>query len=252
MAGRVGTPWGPIRAESDEAQALAAFLRAQVDASGKTLAVLAGEIHISKSQISDRIGGKVPDPDFVTALIRATVPEPRLCERRLTEAARLLQAARRPAPAAAPRPPADLTVELAELRTRQIETLDRLTRSLEHNNQLREAADNSAKLVMVLSTMINKLERRITDLTGEREQLRAAQANSETLSDTQRQLTRAQEQEQRAQHELARAQDKQRPKNSPPRCRPKSTSSPTSSTACAAPRPMTPPARTPTSPRGPS
>ncbi|MEU5666524.1 tetratricopeptide repeat protein [Streptomyces longwoodensis] len=210
MAQRVGRPWGPIRAESSEAQALAAFLRAQIDASGKTLAVLAKEIHISKSRISEQIGGKVPDRDFVTALIRATIPEPRLCERRLAEAARLLQAARRPAPTAAPQPSADLTVELAELRTRQIETLDRLTRSLEQNNQLREAADKSAKLVMVLLTMINKLERRITDLTGEREQLRAAQADSQTLHDTQRQLSRAQEQEQRAQQELIRAQEKQR------------------------------------------
>ncbi|MEU6688121.1 hypothetical protein ABZ900_34625, partial [Streptomyces sp. NPDC046832] len=210
MAQRVGRPWGPIRAESNEAQALAAFLRAQIDASGKTLAVLSGEIHISKSQISERISGKVPDRDFVTTLIHATIPEPRLRERRLTEAVRLLQAARHPAAAAAPQPPADLTIELAELRTRQIETLDRLTRSLEQNNQLRETADKSAKLVMVLLTMINKLERRITDLTGERQHLRAAQADSETLHATQRQLARAQEQEQRAQQELTRAQEKQR------------------------------------------
>ncbi|MFM9625126.1 hypothetical protein ACKI14_45300 [Streptomyces turgidiscabies] len=207
--GRGGRPWRAIRADSAEARALARFLRAQVDASGKTLAMLAGEINVSKTQISDRLGGKVPDQEFVTALIRATIPEPRLRERRLDEAFRRLEAAAHPAPEAHP-PPVTSAVELAELRAQQVETYERLTRSLEHKNQLHEAAGNSAKLVMVLLAMINKLERRIIDLTGEREQLRAAHADPDALRQTQQQLTRAQEQEQRAQQELLRTQEKQR------------------------------------------
>ncbi|MFF5480931.1 tetratricopeptide repeat protein [Streptomyces sp. NPDC012935] len=209
MAGRAGRPWGPIRAESAEANALADFLRAQVDASGKTLNGLAGEIPVSKTRISDYLGGKVPDQKFVSALIRATVPEPRLRERRMAEAGKLLRAAAHPSPVK-PQPSATSALELAEARAQQVEIYDRLTRSLEQQNELREAAGNSAKLVMILLSMINGLERRITDLTSERDQLHAAHADAGALVQTQQQLTRAQEQEQRAQQELQRAQEKQR------------------------------------------
>ncbi|MFH9968855.1 hypothetical protein ACH4PR_47540 [Streptomyces mirabilis] len=146
---------------------------------------------------------------FVIALIRATIPEPQLRERRLAEALRRLEAAAHPTPAASP-PPVTSAVEFAELQAQHVETYEQLTRSLEHQNQLHVAAGNSAKLVLVLLAMINTLERRITDLTGEREQLCAAHADPHALRQTQQQLTRAQEQEQRAQHELLRAQEKQR------------------------------------------
>ncbi|MEU5243638.1 hypothetical protein AB0G81_05890 [Streptomyces asoensis] len=171
--------------------------------------MLAKEIHISKSQISERLGGKVPDQEFVRALIRATIPEPRLRARRLAEALRHLEAATHPAAVAA-LPPAATSTEVAGLRAQQVETYERLTRALEQQNQLHAAASNSAKLVMVLLTMISKLEQRIANLTGERDQLRAAHIDTEALQRTQQQLARAQEQEQRAQQELLRAQEKQR------------------------------------------
>ncbi|WP_328674135.1 hypothetical protein [Streptomyces sp. NBC_00328] len=206
---RGGRPWGPVRAESTEAEALAVFLRAQVDFSGKTLKVLEGEILHSKAKISEHLGGRVPDLAFVTALIRATIPEPQLRNRRLTEARELLQAAAHPSPRRAP-PPSATALELAEVRTQQVEVYDRLTRSLEQQNELREAAGNSAKLVMVLLSMISSLKRTITDLTSERDQLRAARATPDTLQQTQQQLARAREQDARARQELKFAQDKQR------------------------------------------
>ncbi|GGW73062.1 DUF3710 domain-containing protein [Streptomyces xantholiticus] len=205
-----GRPWGPIRAETAEAAELARFLRAQVDASGKTLATLAGQVHVSKSQISERLAGKVPDRQFVTALIRVTVPEPRLRVHRLQQAEKLLQAAADPSPRKRPAPMPVSALELAEVRAQQVEIYDRLTRSLEQQNQLREAAGNSAKLVMVLLTMINKLEQRISNLTDERNNLRSTHVDPAALRRTQRQLARAQEQEQRAGLELQRAQEKQR------------------------------------------
>lgn len=213
MAGalRGGRPWGPIRAESEEAAALARFLRAQVDASGKTLTVLADEIGYSKSRIGAFLAGNVSGERFVTALVSATtVREPRLRERRLTEAAKLLYAAEHPSPTTASTPAASAAVELAAARAQQVETYERLTRALEQQNQLHEAAGNSTKLIMVLLSMINKLEQRITDLTGEADQLRAAQGDPVILKSTRQQLARAQDQERRAQLELARAQEKQR------------------------------------------
>ncbi|MET7912033.1 LuxR C-terminal-related transcriptional regulator [Streptomyces avermitilis] len=212
MTGRrkAGRSWGPIRAETSEAAELAAFLRAQVDASGKTLEALQGEIHMAKSTISEWLAGKVPAQEFVIALIRATIPEPQLRDRRLAQAAQLLRAAASPSPPKPQPRPAAWALELAEVKAQQVETLERLTRSLEQQIQLREAAGTSAKLVMVLLAMLYKLERRISDLTDERDQLRAGHADSAALRQTQQQLTRAQELEQRAQQELRRAEEKQR------------------------------------------
>ncbi|MFI0860810.1 helix-turn-helix domain-containing protein [Streptomyces smyrnaeus] len=207
--GRGGRPWGPIRAASAEAEALARYLRAHVDASGKTLKDLAGEIHVSRTQIGVYLGGQVPKPQFVQSLLRATVPDPRLREHRTAEAMTLLQAAANPSPSGPPSTGGSV-VQLAEARAQQVEVYDRLTRSLEQQNQLRETAGNSAKLVMVLLAMINKLERRISDLTEERDQLRTQHDEPEALHRTQQQLTRAREQEERARQELQRAEEKQR------------------------------------------
>ncbi|WP_105973663.1 helix-turn-helix domain-containing protein [Streptomyces geranii] len=208
MAGRGGRPRAPIRAETTEEKALAEFLRARVDASGKTPNTLAGEIHRSKSQISEYLAGKAPDRQVVVDLIKATVADPRLRKRYVEEADKLLRAAAHPAPVKSP-PPVASALELAEARAQQIEIYDRLTRSLEQQNELREAAANSSKLVMALLLMISKLERRITDLAGERDQLHAGRDDTDTLRQTQLQLTRAREQEERAQQELQRAQEKQ-------------------------------------------
>ncbi|MFG1807814.1 hypothetical protein [Streptomyces sp. NPDC049040] len=95
-----------------------------------------------------------------------------------------------PPPSPAPPPPSSLAVELAAVRAERVETYERLTRALERQNQLHEAAGNSTKLVMVLLPMLGKLERRITDLTCEADQLRAAQADPAALAGTQQQLTR--------------------------------------------------------------
>lgn len=134
-----GRPWGPIRPENTQAGKLAEFLRARVDESGKTLAVLAGEVSLSKSQVSAYLAGKIPPQPFVTALIRATVP-PQLRERRQQEAARMLWDAVHPPRKAGTVPalrPADGVVDIAAVQARQIEAFDRLTRSLERQSEQR-------------------------------------------------------------------------------------------------------------------
>ncbi len=55
-----GRPWGPIRAENPAARKLAETLRQHVDDSGKTLAVLSGEISMSKAQTGVYLAGKLP------------------------------------------------------------------------------------------------------------------------------------------------------------------------------------------------
>ncbi|MFJ9528083.1 hypothetical protein [Streptomyces cyaneofuscatus] len=209
-----GRPWGPIRAENPAARKLAETLRRHVDDSGKTLAVLSGEISMSKAQTGVYLAGKVPTQAFIAALIRATI-RPELRERRQEEALALREQAMRPAPrttTGAPvvaGPGAGYAVELAPAQARQIETYDRLTRALEQRAEVERAKNNSDKLVMVLLNMIHQLDRRVTDLAKERDQL-LARPRSEALEDAERKLARAEEQEQRARAELRRAEEKQR------------------------------------------
>ncbi|MFH9347577.1 tetratricopeptide repeat protein [Kitasatospora sp. NPDC017646] len=216
----MGRPWGPIRAHSAEGRELARFLRALVDASGMTMTAIAGRINRSRTQVGSYLAGsQLPERDFVLALVATAVPEPRLRERRQAEALGRLRAAQHPAapapvgaqaPAGAAAPaPARLAVELAEARRQQIDTYDRLTRSLEQQAVLERTSHNSAQLVMALLYMINKLEQRVHTLSAERDELRG-HGRAYELEQAQRQLERALDQERRAREELRRAEDKQR------------------------------------------
>ncbi len=209
-----GRPWGPIHTENPAARKLAETLRRHVDGSGKTLPVLSDEISMSKSQTGVYLAGKVPAEAFVVALIRKTV-RPELRQRRQEEALALREQAMRPAPRTTPGTPvtagpgAGYAIELAAAQAQQIETYDRLTRTLEQRAEVERAKNNSDKLAMVLLNMIHQLDRRVTDLAKERDQL-LARPRSDALEDAERKLARAEEQEQRARAELRRAEEKQR------------------------------------------
>ncbi|MFB6698407.1 tetratricopeptide repeat protein, partial [Streptomyces rubiginosohelvolus] len=207
-----GRSWGPIRAENQHAENLAKLLRAQVDASGKTLRDLESEIKVSKAQVGVYLAGKIPDDPFIIAVIEATVP-PALRERRTNEALYLRKQALVPSPRTPSVPPSapgpGYAVEQAAAQARQLETYDRLTRALEQQAEVERAKNNSDKLVMILLNMIHQLDRRVSDLVRERDELRD-RPRSEALEDAERKLARAEEQEERARTELQRAEEKQR------------------------------------------
>ncbi|MFD3677672.1 hypothetical protein ACFWR5_12365, partial [Streptomyces sp. NPDC058613] len=211
-SGGGGRPWRPVQTGNPHARQLAEFLRKRVDESGKTLARLATEVPFSKSQISVYLGGKIPSQAFVTGIVNATVPAP-LRERRHSEASRLLYDALhppKPAPGPGPRPAAiSGALDLVQVQARQIEALDSLNRSLEQREELRQAAENSTKLVMVLLHMIHTLQDRVTGLTKERDQLTRA-GSAGALEAVLRKLTRAESQTEKAREELERAEEKQR------------------------------------------
>ncbi|UUU37487.1 tetratricopeptide repeat protein [Streptomyces sp. NBC_00162] len=208
---RKGRPWGAIRPVNPSAGKLAAFLRAQVEGSGKTLAVLEKEINYSTTQISSLLSGRIPPQPFVTALIGATVPA-QLRERRQSEADGLLYDAMHPprtAPARGLAPTAGTgsgagVVDLAAVQAQQIETYDRLTRALEQQAELRQAADNSARLIWILLGMIHNLTDRVHTLTRERDHA----AGREVVEAAQAKLARAQSQQAKAESELTRAEEK--------------------------------------------
>ncbi|MEU4268179.1 hypothetical protein [Streptomyces sp. NPDC026092] len=206
-----GRPWGDIRAVNPQAHRLASFLRARVDESGKTLATLSNDISMSTSQISTYLGGKIPTQRFVTALVKATVPAP-LRDRRQTEVEQLLYDALHPARPTAPAPQAGNMAGVERVQAQQIDLYDRLTRALEQQAELRQAADKSASLVMVLLGMIYHLERRAANLTEERDRLQRTDptGQSRVLEATQEKLARTEKHEDRARDELERAKRKQR------------------------------------------
>ncbi|MER7850579.1 tetratricopeptide repeat protein [Kitasatospora sp. NPDC096077] len=201
-----------MRAETPEAEALALFLRAQVDASGLTMTMVAEKIRYSRSQVGLYLSGRVPDQSFVTELIRVTVAEPVLRGRRQAEATRLVHAASNPrsAHAATRENGHGLGAELELARARQIETYERLTRALEQQAEIQDAARNSAQLVMILLTMISALEERVGSLSAERDRLLGQPDHLRAPDDIRQQLGRALHQERRAREELARAREKQR------------------------------------------
>ncbi|MFD9370019.1 hypothetical protein ACFWA6_20300 [Streptomyces sp. NPDC060020] len=203
-----GRPWGPIRGENQQAHDLAVFLRARVDESKKTLAMLSLDMEVSKAQISVYLGGKIPSQAFVTKIINATVPAP-LRARRHSQANTLLQDAKHPRPGPRPRSASVGFVELERAQALQLETYRRLTHSLEQQVELRQSVDTYAKLVMVLLGMVHQLQDKVTGLTNERDHLAHAD-HTGVLKTTQRQLTRAQAQKEQAREELERAEEKRR------------------------------------------
>ncbi|WP_327303561.1 hypothetical protein OG730_08045 [Streptomyces sp. NBC_01298] len=204
-----GRRWAEIQQGNDQARRLAIFLRAQVDASGKTLAVLAPEVGYSKSMVGTHLSGRIPPERFVTALIRATVP-PHLRERREAEALKLLSDTRHPPRTSTPRVPSQAPgAGIAAMQTRQIETYERLTRALEQQAELRQTVENSARLIWVLLSMIQKLNERVGVLCEDRDQL-AQSAGREALEAAEHKLNRARAQQAKALSQAARAEEKKR------------------------------------------
>ncbi|WP_328966210.1 tetratricopeptide repeat protein [Streptomyces virginiae] len=203
-----GRRWAPIHPVNTHAGHLAQFLRHQVDASGKTLAVLAGEVGYSKSQVSHLLGGRIPPRHFVVALISATVPD-LLRERRQADALQLLHAAEHPPRTSAPTVPAQAGAVTLAQQADQIQVYERLTRALEQEGELRQAAENSARLIWVLLGMVNRLDDRVRVLSGERDRL-AGQVAGGAVEAAEKRLTRAEEQKAKAESELTRAEEKKR------------------------------------------
>ncbi|MFF2776066.1 hypothetical protein ACFVU3_14265 [Streptomyces sp. NPDC058052] len=207
-----GRPWGEIRPVNRYAGSLAEFLRHRVDESGKTLAVLSKEVDYSKSQTSTLLSGCIPPRAFVVRLIAATVVPP-LRERRQAEALQLLRDAEHPPraarAAAVPDQASIMGLTQPQVQAEQIQVYERLTRALEQESELRQAAQNSGKLIWVLLGVVNTLDDRVRKLTLERDRL-VDEAAGGTLEEARKRIGRAEEQKAKAAAELARAEEKRR------------------------------------------
>jgi replicative DNA helicase len=176
-----------------------------VDSSGKTLKDIAAEIPISRAQASQNLSGKIPSHAFILALLKSTVADPLMRERRRDQAISLWRDASAPR-AKSPRASAAVA---ARPRT-EVETYDQLVRALERQADLERARGNSQNLIMVMLGMLDQLQRRVDDLMRKNEELVANRASTGEIEETRLRLERAEQQRERAESELQRAQEKRR------------------------------------------
>ncbi|MFJ4672590.1 FxSxx-COOH system tetratricopeptide repeat protein [Kitasatospora purpeofusca] len=203
---RGGRPFGPIRAESPEAEELADFLRHLVVTAGRTVAEVARTVGRAPGTVSENLSGRVPTEQFVRALVAATTRDPRDLGRALN----LLRAARDPAP---PRtrpsglPGGGLPGGSVEEQHGYLETLyNQLGQARGQRDELRLALENTEKVVTVLLIMLATLQHRVGELTEERNRLLGHRAELARLRATQQRLLHAHDRERRAMDELLRAE----------------------------------------------
>ncbi|MER5809867.1 DUF742 domain-containing protein [Streptomyces sp. NPDC002033] len=101
---------------------------------------------------------------------------------------------------------ARLAVELVMVQKRSLEVSDKLMRALERAQELEKERNSANHMVLLLLTMVDKLQRDITALARERDRLRASPAVRQTSLDHVRaRLTRSEQQRTKAESELERA-----------------------------------------------
>ncbi|MEV0194610.1 FxSxx-COOH system tetratricopeptide repeat protein [Kitasatospora purpeofusca] len=201
QANRGGRPFGPIRAESPEAEELADFLRHLVVTAGRTVADVAGAVGLAPGTVSTKLSGQVPDEQFVRSLVAATTRDPR----HLRQALNLLRAAHDPAP------PRTRTNRLPDGSPAEqhgyLETLySQLSQAKGQRDELQLALENTEKVVTVLLIMLATLQHRVGELTEERNRLLGHRAELARLRATQQRLLHAHDRERRAMDELLRAE----------------------------------------------
>ncbi|MFJ8431569.1 FxSxx-COOH system tetratricopeptide repeat protein [Kitasatospora sp. NPDC094019] len=206
QANQGGRPFGPVRAESPEAEELADFLRHLVATAGRTVADVARTVGRAPGTVSGNLSGRVPTEQFVRALVAATTRDPRDLRRALN----LLRAARNPAPPhvrPGGLPGGGLPGGSVEEQHGYLETLyNQLGQAKEQRDELQLALVNTEKIVTVLLIMLATLQHRVGELTEERNRLLGHRQELARLLSTQQQLVDAHDRERRAMDELLRAE----------------------------------------------
>ncbi|MBE8477488.1 hypothetical protein [Streptomyces justiciae] len=219
-AGRRTKQWGPLKGPTKQANATAALLRSWLDNARLRLddvrPLLTPE-HFSnnrvpsRSTIGERLAGVRLEEDFVQAIADVcSGDDAALREQLLQEAAAV--AARehgiRPPHGAARN--LDAAVPASELVAEQRRSLalqDRLLRAMERAVELEHERTGAHRMVCVLLTMVDKLQRDIAALSVKRDKLQGRADEHHQLDTVRRQLARSEEQRRTAEASLQRAQD---------------------------------------------
>ncbi|MFF4574867.1 hypothetical protein [Streptomyces sp. NPDC001410] len=208
--GRRTRPWGPLKGPTAETNAVAHLMRQWLDQAGglrvdDILERLTPEDFDDgrapgRTTVSERLAGVGLRRDFIHAIAR-------ICAR--DETARLelidqVRVARQQARLSAEQRAAAQTSAQAQLmfvQQRSIEISDRLLRAMERAAQLERERNDANHMVLVLVSMVDKLQRDMASLTRERDRLR----NAAEVKRVREQLARSEAQRSVAEAELEQA-----------------------------------------------
>ncbi|MFF3432426.1 hypothetical protein [Streptomyces sp. NPDC002602] len=217
-------PWGAPRGGTAEANGLAQLLREWLDETDKRVDDVLAELkpeHFtsgkvpSRTTVSDRLAGIGLKIDFVEAIADICSNDAAGRDRLLGQV-RALQ--KRAGAGDLDNPGSDseghrhqdasavLTAELVVVQKRSLEVSDKLMRALERVQELEKERNSANHMVLLLLTMVDKLQRDITALARERDRLRSSPApGHHSLDQVRARLVKSEEQRTTAESELERA-----------------------------------------------
>jgi Chromosome segregation ATPases len=158
-----------------------------------------------RSALSDRLAGVALRQDFIEAVADICSSSDAAQQQLLDEVRAARQRAR-----TAGAGPSRSTVPEAQLvivQQRSLEVSDRLLRALERQQQLERERNDANQMVLILLSMVDKLQRDITILNREHDRLRVSNPAEENVKQVYERLARSEQQRDTAETELARAKD---------------------------------------------
>lgn len=156
-----------------------------------------------RSALSDRLAGVALRQDFIEA-VADICSSSDAAQQQLLDA---VPAARQRARTAGAAPTRSTVTDgqLVIVQQRSLEVSDRLLRALERQQQLERERNDASQMVLILLTMVDKLQRDIATLNRERDRLRVSNPAEENVKQVYERLARSEQQRDTAETELARA-----------------------------------------------
>ncbi|MGV9503616.1 hypothetical protein ACWDQ0_35655 [Streptomyces sp. NPDC003642] len=212
--------WGALKGRSKQDNAVAGLLRSWLDEAQLRIDDVVAQLtpeHFSegnipsRSTVGQRLAGVCLDDEFVQAIADICSGDDAALRERLLQEARALAASQDPLgpplKAASELDPSLLAKELIAAQKQSLALQDKLLRAWEREAELKQARSNAHRMVMVLLTMVDKLQCNVTDLTAERDRLRVQTHQHHRLDTVRRRLARSEQQRRTAEASLQRARD---------------------------------------------
>ncbi|MFC9825218.1 DUF742 domain-containing protein [Streptomyces erythrochromogenes] len=206
-------PWAALRGATAEANAIADLLRTWLDERDLSLAdvvsglspehFVSGKVP-SRSTVAERLAGVGVKPDFVQAIADICSSNEAERERRM-EQVRAVREQVLPEGPGQPPAHAGMAADLVVVQKRSLEISDKLLRALERAQELERERHDANHMVLLLLTMVDKLQRDITALTRERDRIRDSVQQQPSLDSVRARLVRSEQQRTTAEAELERA-----------------------------------------------
>ncbi|WP_395576886.1 hypothetical protein [Streptomyces sp. BK79] len=199
-----------MKGQSAEDNAAAALLRQWLDEAGMRMDDIRDKLtpeHFtdgripSRSALSERLAGLALRQDFIEAIADICSPNDVRRRQRLAE----VQATRLQARTEKNEESAPPDTQLVLVQQRSIEVSDRLLRALERQQQLERERNDANQMVLILLSMVDKLQRDITNLARERDRRRVSDPARADPTQVYERLARTEQQRDTAETELARA-----------------------------------------------